>query len=242
MVQTRHSPHLGICAATMRVENDIGSWATHASYGGWSWTTRHNTPEDNLGVVGSYQWLYEQNTSDILMFIHDDVVCHEAGWDDRLLAEFQDERVALVGFGGARTHGHPDLYKAPYHHDQLQRRGYVSNVDDAEQHGERSATAMDVVVLDGFSLVLRRSVLERLNGFSSLIPHCNFFCYDYALSALVRRLGYRIRYLGIRCHHRGGQTSVLSPEAASKLNNPIEFEKSHRWFYDSFRDVLPATL
>jgi GT2 family glycosyltransferase len=228
---------LGICTATMRVENDIGSWASHARYKGWTWTVRHNTPDDNWGILGSYQWLYEVNTNDLLMFIHDDVVCQDEGWDDRVRAEFEDEHVALCGFGGARLHGHPDLYKTPYRVDQLRRYAYVSNVDDAEAHGERVPTAMDVAVVDGFAFIVRRSFLDRIGGFHArCFGPCDYFCYDYILSALARRLGYRIRYIPIRCHHRGGQTS-----GAQGLNPEI-FNASHRWFYENYRDVMPWSV
>src|SRR5262245_36136489 len=119
---------------------------------------RRNTAEDNLGLVGSYNWLYENTKAEILAYIHDDVVCHEERWDERVLEEFEDPSVGVVGFGGALWHGTDELYKRPYELTQLRRIDYLSNVDDAETHGERFDGARDVAVLDGFALIVRRKL------------------------------------------------------------------------------------
>ena len=159
---------LAICVATMRDEvwpGQIETWISSSTY----WPpievyTQHNTKENNLGVVGSYQELYRQSKEEVLVFAHDDVTMRERGWNERVLKEFEDERVAVAGFGGATWHGTDDLYKRPYQLSNLRRGGYGSNVDDAEQHGERFTGAKDVAVLDGFALVVRRSFLDRIDG------------------------------------------------------------------------------
>src|SRR5215510_5984385 len=127
---------------------------------------KFNTAENNSDVIGSYQELYEaaRHTSDVLAYIHDDVIVRERGWDERVLREFEDREVGLVGFGGAKQHGSDDLYKTPYQLTQLARYGYLSNVDDAESHGGRFTESTDSAVLDGFSLIARRDLLDRCGG------------------------------------------------------------------------------
>jgi len=198
---------------------------------------QYNTPEENLGIVGSYGKLYRKSDADVLMFVHDDVAIHEENWDVRVLTEFEDPTVGVVGFGGATAHGVPDLYKTPYRLNDLARFGYMSNVDDAEVHGERFTGACDVAVLDGFALCVRRSLLDRANAWGFMAGHCDFFCYDYALCALALRHGFRVRALGIRCHHYGGRTSVGKDVQA--ITGLQAYEESHRWFYEEFRDVMP---
>jgi GT2 family glycosyltransferase len=199
---------------------------------------KYNTATENDGVVKSYQKLYEQTDEEILCYMHDDVIVRERGWDEKIIKEFEDPRVALVGMGGAKCHGTPDLYKRSYLLQNLRRGDYLSNVDDAEVHGARFTGSEDVAVLDGFCLVIRRSVLDLCHGFSLLVENgIDFLCYDYALCAMVRRLGYRIRTVGVRCHHRGGGTSV-----ALKSDRQEEYDRSHRWFYDEFKDVMPCTV
>lgn len=235
---------LAICTATMRAQDmnsgpgEITTWTAQAVTDP-TVHVQHNTPELNFGVVGSYQRLYEQvvktTEEDVLLYLHDDVTCRESGWDERVLKEFEDEKVGVVGFGGALVHGSTDIYKTPYQLQQLGRSYYRSNVDDAEVHGERYTEACDVAVLDGFALAVRRGLLDRIGGWTAL--RCDFYCYDYSICALAHRHGYRVRYIGVRCHHHGGWTSVKG--CAKEITSPEAYEQAHRWFYNEFRDVMP---
>lgn len=234
---------MALCVATMveseEFPGDMGGWLEHANCVGYR--VRRNTPEDNLGVVGSYDWLYRNTDAELLAYLHDDVICSEPGWDDRVLREFEDPSVGVVGFGGGRNHGTDELYKRPYRIQQLVRSDYLSNTDDAEVHGSRFSGAADVAVLDGFALIVRRSLLDRAGGWP--VNHIRFHNYDLWLCAMAHRLGFRVRVLGARCHHRGGQTSttVDYQEWAKKQNmtDAEDHAKAHEWFYEEFRDVMP---
>lgn len=195
-----------------------------------------NTAENNLGVVRSYQNIYENTSAEIICLLHDDVILRERGWDERIYREFEDQSVGLCGMGGARWHGTSDLFKRPYVLQNLRRGDYIGNADDAHVHGSRFTEATDVAVLDGYCLVVRRSLLDRIRGWSLAIENnIDFLCYDYFLSAMIRRLHYRIRVVGIRAHHRGGQTSL-------GVDRHEEYEHSHRWFYETFRDCMPYSV
>ena len=245
---------LTLCIATMRpregiVPDTVMSLVQTATQRDdmpvlWHW----NTPEHNDGVVGSYNAMYRESTqypyadSEILAYIHDDVWIREEGWDERVLKEFEDPTIGVVGFGGARHHGSPDLYKIPYKLQQLARFDYYSNVDDAETHGTRFADVCDVAVLDGFSVIVRRELLDRAGGWPN-IPG-GFHNYDYAICGLAHRFNYRVRCIGIRCHHEGGKTSTTPQyqEWAARekgMTDQAIHEASHEWFYDEFRDVMP---
>jgi hypothetical protein len=237
---------LALCVATMEAENlDVLTWTDQAAVPQLPVHYWLNTSENNRGVVGAYQMLYEMHNEDILLYLHDDVICREQDWDLRLMAEFiADPQVAVCGLGGALWHGLPDLYKVPYQLQQLQRGDYRSNVDDAEVHGERFTGSCNVAVLDGFALAVRRSFLDRIGGWSKIADGCNFINYDYAICALARRYKQKIRMIGIRCHHYGGRTSVEHGKEASvqQYVNQEAYNKSHEWFYDSFRDVMPSRV
>jgi hypothetical protein len=234
---------LAICTATMQPQKDATLPTTDlVSWSGLAFeqiTTaiRYNTTEDNLGVVGSYEWLYRGTHQEVLLFLHDDVACREQDWDARVLAAFEDPEVGVCGFGGAKRHGDPSLYKVPYKLQHLGRSGYLSNVDDAEVHGTRFTGETDVAVLDGFALAIRRELLDKSNMWGFIKPHADFFCYDYAVSAISRRYGYRTRLIGLRCHHRGGQTSVLND--VKDITSQEAYDKAHAWYYSEFRDVMP---
>lgn len=175
---------------------------------------------------------------DILAFLHDDTIIREPGWAVRVLKEFVDPTVGVVGFGGALVHGSHDLYKVPYRLQNLGRSLYLSNVDDAEVHGERFEEACDVAVLDGFALVVRRELLSRAGGWpvaEGALGPGGYIAYDYWLCAIAHRLGYRCRVVGVRCQHLGGRTSV----ALNRRAEGAEYERAHRWIFEQFRDVLP---
>jgi len=188
------------------------------------------------GMLPAYQHAFIVTTHDILAFLHDDLIIHDREWRERVLAEFEDPKVGLVGFGGALGHGSPELYKVPYDYHQLGRSQFLSNMDDAEAHGKRFTGSTDVAVLDGFALIVRREVLEKAGGWP--VAQLGYVGYDYWLSCMTRRLGYRIRVVGVSCQHLGGRTFVKlglgeGPE------HWAQFLAAHEYIYNEFKDVLP---
>src|SRR3954463_471244 len=86
----------------------------------------------NTDVVTAFQHCYQRTDESILMYVHDDVVIYEKGWDSRVLRQFDDPRVGVVGFGGALGHGQPHLYEVPYKLSNLARQNFMSNMRNAE--------------------------------------------------------------------------------------------------------------
>ena len=182
-------------------------------------------------------WLYKDTArtkEEFIAFIHDDVIITERDWDLRVLAEFNDPKVGLVGFGGATAHGTDDLYTTPYRLQNLARMGFASNLVDAEAHGERFQGSREVVVLDGFFMAARREMLDK---FFWPVDKIFFHCYDYFFCCMARRLGYKIRMVGVACQHLGGATSV-----GMGVERQGDHERSHRYIWEEFRDVLPARV
>lgn len=204
--------------------------------------------DGSVGVLAAMQDLYERTTEDIICLLHDDVEAMEQGWDLRVLAEFADPTVGLVGFGGAIGLGTDDIYKTPYRLQQLARVGYRSNVIDAEIHGLREPNAIDVATLDGFALIVRRRVLDLLGGMPGHgdrgIPHHN---YDNRLCIACHKLGLRVRLVGIRCKHHGGLTST--GEKYQSWAKQTEWgsdagihQASHLPLYEDGRGILPLRI
>ncbi len=227
-----------------RAHKAIGDWrAMMAKPTGHDYLIVDNS-ETNRGVLASMQEGYEKARQPIIMFAHDDVEINEEDWDTRIEAEFADPSVGVVGFGGALHHGDPDIYKVPYYLQQLGRGHYRSNTTDAESHGERFTGSCDVATLDGFALIVRKELLDKMGGFpvGELPDH---HCYDYFLTLSAWRHGYRVRLCGIKCHHQGGLTAVSKEyqEWASKTKwgSDAEMHKQgHEWIYSEFMDVLPV--
>lgn len=186
-----------------------------------------------MDVLEAYQQAFERGSTfrSIIGYVHDDLMIYENGWDVRVLKEFDDPTVGLVGFGGALGHGRPDLYKVPYHLPDLARQNFMSNMREAEKHGARFTGERDVAVLDAFAIFIRRSILEKWGGFPLGKP-IGYFMFCENLCCEVRRQGFRIRLVGVDCHHIGGRTSTVHQVTD-------DYEAEHAYFYEHNRDVMP---
>lgn len=202
------------------------------------WDTAHQDHHaifvSNKGVVDAYQECFDSSDADVLAYIHDDVVISEPGWDEQVLKEFEDPSVGLVGFFGALSHGDPRMYKKPYALSQLGRSQCRSNMRDAEHHGQRFTGACNAAVLDAFAMFVRRDVLVKAGGWPVNTP-VDYIGVDYWISCMTRRLGYKIRIVGVECDHLSGGSN-------GKNVVPIDFEGAHRYIYDEFKDVLPCKV
>lgn len=185
----------------------------------------------NTDVLTAYQLCYKQSTEPILAFIHDDVVIYERSWDCRVLDEFDDPSVGVVGFGGALGHATPDLYDSPYRIPNLARQHFISNMRSAETHGHRFTGERDVAILDGMALFVRRSILDKVGGWPIDKP-VGYWLYAEWLCCEARRQGFRIRVVGVDFEHLGGKSSGYIPSSPT-------YEEAHRYLYDANRDVLP---
>jgi GT2 family glycosyltransferase len=182
---------------------------------------------------------------EIVVYIHDDVRILEQDWDLRVARAFDDPKVGLAGFGGSEGIGAADIYKAPYSKSQLGRTDFFSNMTNAEIHGQRVTTERPIVYTDGFSMIVRRSLLDKIEGWSwwpfELVHHA----YDYGIACMARRHGYTARLVPCYVEHRNGMTgsTAMYQEFIANYGGDLAVhERSHRFVYDTFSDVLPLRL
>jgi GT2 family glycosyltransferase len=180
-------------------------------------------------LLQSYQRAYELSSTPIIAFVHDDLIIQDPLWYERIMAEFNDPTVGIVGLAGAIGHGTPDLYTSPYHLPNLARQDFISNMRDAEVHGRRLTGSCDVAVLDGMAIFIRREILEKCGGWDM---NWTYFMYTEGICCEARRQGYRIRVVGCSCDHLGGKSSTMVQLTDS-------YEEAHRYFYENNRDVMP---
>lgn len=189
-----------------------------------------------MDILPAYQLAFEKlQSADIIGYVHDDVIVHDPEWRARVLAEFADNEVGIVGFGGAPGIGHPLMYQVPYNPLSMGRVGFRSNMRNAEQHGARFTGSCEVAVLDGFTLFIRWQVLRALGGWPLGTP-LGYFLYDNAICLLARRIGYKVRLVGVDCEHLGGKSTGLNP------NLVANWEEAHQYFYDQFKDQMPVMV
>jgi hypothetical protein len=205
--------------------NCIQSWVDNASRFYPVSAAKHKP------VLEAFQQIYEQTTEPIISYCHDDLMIEEKNWDLRVLMQFEDPQVGLVGFGGALGHGLPQLYTQPFHIPNLIRREFMSNLKNAEANGYRFDGETDVAVLDGFSIFVRRSVLDKWGGWP-VNSKLGYWMYCEALCCETRRQGKKIRLVGVKCDHLGGKTVGMVP-----LTD--DYTEAHREFYETNRDMLP---
>lgn len=202
----------------------------------------------NAGVTAGLHRIWEMCKAsgvhpgeDILFYIHDDVAILESGWDSRVKSRYEaSPKCALTTFGGAKGLGTPELYREPYAMHQLARRRFMSNMGNAEAHGERATHDQLIATPDGFSMGLRRGLLDQIDGWSWFpYPHHS---YDNSIACQTRRHGWEAWLVPVECEHYGGLTATkgVYQEFADKFGGDVRVHADgHEWMYEEFRDVLP---
>jgi glycosyltransferase involved in cell wall biosynthesis len=155
--------------------------------------------EVNLGVPQSIKKAAAVAKSDVIVFIHDDVYIHEAGWDVRIRKEFDEKsKLGMAGFFGAHTVS-----------DNGGRIGSMSNMlglvggTSGDIHGLPLYETYPAAVLDGMCMIFRKSVLDELD-FSKLPPH---HWYDRIIPLMCIDKGYWVETIGIGFDHATGGTA-----------------------------------
>ncbi len=219
--------------------------------------TRGNVTSDfysnagfNVGLKDAYQKLYSNHKlyvgkgcyADVIVFMHDDVEVFTNNWVEAIAKIFYESPdTAIVGLGGATGIGTPDIYKTPYHITQLQRTNYYSNQRDWQVHGKRETSVRDVAVVDGFFMAVRTSFLDEVQGWK-WFPY-SFHCYDTGLCLMAARRGWKVKMIGLDCHHHGGGTSTKPEyekwcrERGTDMGR--EHSEPHLFLYNEFADLLP---
>ena len=206
-----------------------------------------------LGVVPAFaaaaratQALYPQ--AELYACLHDDCLLEDPNWLTQVEAYFDAHpRCSLLGFGGAWGLGEDDIRTADYRPDLLVRKGFMSNMRDAEAHGVRVTTPRQIAVLDGFSLIGRAGFMLHvweLLAKAGLVHHA----YDAAFGALAAQYNLEVHLLPIPCHHLGGQTAVGDPgyhewaRGQAQYGDQGFWQQAHRIVYDRWGKALPVRV
>ncbi len=240
-----------LCPSTGGHEAAVESWTRTATCT-YPIVVDDTTEGEGAGYLQKLQKFYMTHHAGeghelILGYMHSDLIIHEQAWDERVLAQFFDDDVAVVSFGGSLRHGHPDIYKVPYAPVQLARSSFISNLTDAEVHGERHTGDKTVAVVDSMAMFVRRSFLDRVGGWPvATYPPSHASDYWACLSA--HQLGYRVRMVGVSATHQSGGVGQAGWDyakwiAGTKWGSDENCHRvAHRLIYDSFRSVLPVVI
>ncbi len=254
----------------------LDSWRDHARYAWPVYVVRNGAAGGYKGVVPAFAEGVQAALdagAQIIACLHDDLRIDQDDWDQTVIRWFeQAPTCGLAGFGGGTGLGAGNIYQVDYNPMQLARLDFVSNLEDAENHGRRAHIAAKgagervmyraepVACLDGFSQIGRREFWQgQLIERTARIAEQNLFAemaawgvvhhfYDGMLGCFARRLGWAAWMLPIACKHFGGQTAVgdrgYSEWAREQIPGGDQgfWEQAHRIGYERFRDVLPIRV
>lgn len=169
--------------------------------------------EENVGVMPAQNqaWQMLKKSTDFIFYTHNDVLIHEQGWDDKLVRILESlPNCGVAGFYGAKAIGTPDLYHSPYAIHQLIRMNNVSNCNrmSASIHGFRpiNGEVEKVAVMDGFSLIVKTELLNKIGGFDRTYPPHHNYDNDICLESIDK--GYENYVISMDAEHLGGRTDV----------------------------------
>lgn len=203
---------------------------------------------ENIGVYPLF-WLALKHMSidpdirdsDVIAFLHSDLIITEPGWDRRVLAEFEKRpHLGLMGFigsnqidkAGGRGLGTTSNFQGNWYTEDDESGGEIKwKGSKAKIHGAVSSGYSRAAVVDGCAMVFRRSVLEQIKQRENFPPH---HFYDRLLSSEVRELGYEIGVLGVACDHISGQTVNQEPGYAAMaekwaMEHGLKLGNAHNW-------------
>jgi GT2 family glycosyltransferase len=165
---------------------------------------RYHRNATNAGLIIALNQGARLASGDVLCFLHNDTEMRQPAWLERLMAALDGGQVGLAGLYGAR---------------RLRRDGrYVGRtiVHSLEGGPGLRAPVVEVAVVDGVCLCLRRALLEAVGGFDE--GYGFFHGYDRDLSFAVRERGLRCVVVDAPFVHRGGgtRTGERAPVAAAR--------------------------
>jgi len=209
----------------------------------WPIRVDATTEGEDAGFLRKCEAAWKQTDATVIGYLHSDLFIHENNWDVRVMQQFDDPRVAVVGFVGATGLAHEDIYKVSYAYTQLARSDVWSNLSDAEAHGQRETGARRVAVIDSCAVFVRRDVLSRLGGWSVDRYPNSSHCSDLWICCAVHRLGLSVHMVGISCTHRsGGRGATGESWLAERGGDRSMHQEAHVKLYEDMRDVLPIRI
>ncbi len=192
--------------------------------------------KDNIGVVGSMQQCVDYAKGDVIAILHNDLYVFEYGWDKRVLNEFEaDDKLGLLGFLGSRAVGITGG-----------RQFTMSNMIEAEIHGERITDARSCVIFDGMSLIGRKKMFQEVGGFDLGYTYHHFYDRDISMKSFTS--GWNNKTIGVLCHHKSGVTANRADyqtwidkkmETSNFTGDKASYDRSEAYFINKWKKFLP---
>lgn len=172
--------------------------------------------EQNLGVIAAFVQATDHAVSDIICFIHNDVLIQESQWEKKIEHYFDnDPKLGLAGLLGGNG-VHPDGGRMNVVSNMLGKewgKCDICHTVAALHHGSQMTDISPAIVLDGVGLFFRRTCLEEIIAKTTALdetvraPH---HWYDRNLTLNATRLGWHVAVIGVAFDHWSGATANSS--------------------------------
>lgn len=210
---------------------------------------RYIRNEENIGLVKTYQQIYDNCETDVLAIIHNDTFIYEPNWDKRVLAKFEEmPDLGAVGFFGAQGCG-PNGERIQDVPGYNIAAGF-SNMLEAEIHGFRMGVDWkSAAIFDGLGMVFRMDMLRKAGGFDQRYNYHHIYDRDITLESILH--GYKNIVMNIPCHHMSGLTANRSDyqnwvtdkttpmRPADQPGDLFVHNDNTRLFFEKWSSVLP---
>lgn len=203
----------------------------------------------NPGVYLSYTQGTAETHNNIVLWMHNDVLIHEYGWDARIQKEFKkDPKLGIAGFFGGRLvgadggRGHPE--------GNLVGKEWSQNISI---HGHLLTDTHPAVVFDSLAMIIRKDIFYAIEV-PYVAPHHWF---DRIMTLWFISKGYHALTIGIAFDHYGGGTSVGNSNRHSEFVQrwceakglPMDqnwdhtlYKYGYNFFYQQWRGKFPVSV
>lgn len=190
---------------------------------------RAHQNRENLGLSRALNQGWRLAGGEFVCFLHNDTEMRDPRWLERLVAALEGDRgVGLAGLYGARRVRRDGRYVG---------RTIVHCLMDGPAMREPE---VEVAVVDGVCLCLRRSLLERLGGFDE--GYGFFHGYDRDLSFAVREARKRCVVVNAPFIHRGGGTRASVAAEVPPADDLASRREALARFVGKWRHRLPSDV
>ena len=181
----------------------------------------------NVAGYGALLQTIDYAKSDIILWMHNDVLIHEYAWDTRILQAFADD--PLLGIAG--------FFGAPGVAGNGGRIGSMGNMlgkvwgTPQHMHGDVMTEIYPAAVFDSLAIIISRPHFKALSIEHSKVPphHWN----DRILPLLFLDAGFHAATIGVGFDHKGGVSSLGDKyrELAERWSREQGLEMVKDWDY-----------
>lgn len=183
--------------------------------------------ENKYSIFEAYNKGIEQSKSEILCFIHDDILFHSENWGTKLIEIFNsDNKIGLIGVAGskAKTKAPSGWWNSPH---KLKQVNIIQHIETGEverwEYGLENTLLTEVVAIDGVFMAARR---DKNISFDTSLK--GFHNYDLNISVEYKTKGYKVVV-----------TKEIEIEHFSSGNINKAWYEATQKFHDKYSHYLP---